>query len=68
MKKTIKIQGMHCENCKRRVENALKAFGNTEVSVDLKNGEAIIISSSMPDNGAIKNAVEELGFDVISIE
>ncbi len=65
--KTIKIEGMHCTHCVARVENALKALGLT-VSVDLESGVATIDGADMPDAAVIQNTVEDLGFDVVSIE
>lgn len=65
MKKTLKIDGMHCMNCVKRVEKALSALGCT-VSVDLKAGTAVVEAASL-DDASLKNAVEDLGFDVLSI-
>ena len=62
--KKITIVGMHCSGCTSRVEKALKAFGSTKV--DLKCGYAEV-DTTAADND-LKNAVEDLGFDVTKIE
>lgn len=62
--KKITIVGMHCSGCTSRVEKALKAFGSTKV--DLKSGYAEV-DTTAADND-LKNAVEDLGFDVTKIE
>ncbi|MGN1127379.1 MAG: heavy-metal-associated domain-containing protein [Candidatus Flemingiibacterium sp.] len=62
--KTIVISGMHCEHCVARVEKALKALGES-VKVDLKKGTAEV--SGKASDAELKNAVEDLGFDVVEI-
>jgi len=64
MKKTIVIEGMHCEHCVSRVTKALSELGKA-VKVDLKAGKAVLDTAA--DNETLKNAVEDLGFDVIKI-
>ena len=64
--KTIKIDGMHCSHCTARVEDALKALGLT-VSVSLESGTATVEGANIPD-ATLRETVEDLGFDVISIE
>ena len=66
MKKTLKIAGMHCEHCTARVEKALSALG-CDVSVDLKTGIAQVTSEKEISDADLKNAVEDLGFDVLSV-
>lgn len=65
--KTIKIEGMHCSHCTARVENALKALGLT-VSVNLESGTATVDGANIPEDAILRETVEDLGFDVISIE
>lgn len=66
MKKTIKISGMHCSHCVARIEKALTGLG-CKPSVDLKKGIAIIDKDDIAD-ADLKNAIEDLGFDVVSID
>ena len=62
MEKTVKIEGMHCPHCSARVEKALKALG-VGVEVSLEKGEAKVSGEKL-DLSAIKEAIEDLGFEV----
>ena len=66
MKKTIKVDGMHCNHCKMRVEKALKKLpGVTSAIVDLETKSAEIESDSEIEDAAIKTAIDDIGFKVI---
>ena len=65
--KTIKIEGMHCEHCSGRVKKALEALGLT-VTVELKSGIATVDGASIPADAELREAVEDLGFDVAEIK
>lgn len=65
MNKTVKIEGMMCEHCKKRVEDALKQIGG-DALVDLENGTALLKETSLSDD-QIKDAIEEAGYEVVSI-
>ncbi len=67
MKKTIKIDGMHCEHCSGRVANALEALG-LKANVTLADGIAAVEGDNIPDDKILRDAVEDLGFDVIEIK
>lgn len=67
MKKIIEIEGMHCMGCVKRVDNALHAFAGADVSVDLEGGKATITSPAEIADAELKEAIEDLGFDVTSI-
>jgi len=66
MKKVIKIEGMHCSHCSARVEKALAEMGIT-VSVNLAEKYAEVEGESL-DNAALRDAIEDLGFEVVDIE
>ena len=67
MKKEIKIDGMHCEHCAAKVENALASLdGVKKVKVKLVKGLAKI-DGDVSDE-AIKAAVSAAGFSVTGIE
>ncbi len=61
----ITIEGMHCNHCKARVENAIKAVkGVKKFVVSLENAEASIdyvASKVSPED--IASAVTESGFN-----
>ncbi|MBR4571575.1 MAG: heavy-metal-associated domain-containing protein [Candidatus Riflebacteria bacterium] len=66
MKKTIKVDGMHCNHCKMRVEKALKGLtGVTSAVVNLEAKTAEIESNAEIDDTAIEAAVDDAGFKVI---
>ena len=66
MKKTIKVDGMHCNHCKMRVEKALKGLtGVTSAVVNLEAKIAEIESNAEIDDTAIEAAVDDAGFKVI---
>ncbi len=67
MKKIIKIEGMSCSNCARRVEGALKKLGNLEVEVNLESKEAIIKGDLSISSSKLKEVIEDLGYRVKSI-
>ena len=63
MKDIIKVEGMSCEHCKASVERELSAVeGVTKVTVDLAGGTATVEGDYAMD--AVKNAVEDAGFEV----
>lgn len=68
-KKTISIEGMHCEHCAKKVENILSSIeGVSKVKVNLSKNEAIIKSKSIIDNTAIKEVFKDLDFEIKNIE
>lgn len=67
MKKIIKIEGMSCNHCVSHVKEALEAIKEVDVlEVNLENKNAIV--ETEVDNNILKNAIEEEGYDVVSIE
>lgn len=63
---TVKIDGMMCERCAARVTEGLSKFG--EVSINLEEKTATILSDEMQDAVEIENAVNELGYKFEGIE
>lgn len=68
MKKTIAIEGMSCSHCQKRVEEALRAIDGVNAKVDLKKKEATVRYSKEIDDAVLRKAVEEAGYEVVSIE
>ena len=58
------VDGMHCQHCRMRVENALKSVkGVKKVSVSLDDAQADIeIAAGKTDPATLIKAVEEAGF------
>ncbi len=69
MTKTMKIEGMMCAHCEAAVKKCLKAFEEvTEAVVSHESGTATIsLNGDIPDE-ALKKAVEDKDYKVISIQ
>ena len=68
-KKTINIEGMHCEHCAKKVENTLSSIeGINKVKVNLSKKEAIITSKSIIDDQTIKDSFKDLDFIITNIK
>jgi len=66
MEKKMMIEGMMCPMCKAHVEKALAAVaGVTSYAVDLEGKCATVAGTA--DSAALKAAVEEAGYQVVSI-
>jgi len=66
MNKTIKIEGMMCEHCVKSVTKALKKIAE-EVEVSLEDSKAVIKNTEC-SNDEIREIIDDLGFEVISIK
>ena len=64
MSKTVKIEGMMCQMCVKHVKNALTPL-DPAVEVSLENKCATLKSDV--DDAAIRAAVTEAGYEVVSI-
>ncbi len=68
MTKKIIIDGMMCEHCTGRVEKALRAVsGVMDVVMDLE-GKSATVTADGTDDVALKDAVTEAGYEVVSIQ
>lgn len=63
--KTVKIEGMMCQNCARHAKEALEALG-LQVEVILEEKKAIVNGDASDE--AIKNAIDNAGYEVVGIE
>lgn len=68
MKKIIIIEGMSCEHCKKRVEDALNSIDGVKARVDLKRGAAVVKLNGNIDDEVLKDAVSRAGYKVLSID
>ena len=66
--KVIKIEGMHCENCKNSVERQLNRIDGAAAKVDLKKNIAVVSLERMASDEELKAAVEKAGFKVTDIQ
>ncbi|MBQ8238343.1 MAG: heavy-metal-associated domain-containing protein [Oscillospiraceae bacterium] len=65
--KTLVIEGMHCENCEIRVENALNRLDGVACRVNLRKKTAAVSYSAEVSDEVLKAAVERLGYKVTGI-
>jgi copper chaperone len=64
---TITVDGMTCGHCVNAVQTEVgKIDGVTDVNVDLASGQVTIVSATTPDAGALREAVEEAGYEIRS--
>ncbi len=65
MTKTMTIEGMMCKHCAARVEKALSALGVT-ATINLEDKTAAVTGSAADE--ALRKAVEDAGYKVVSID
>ena len=63
-KKTFKVDGMKCANCKARVEELVDGIDGLSGKVDLKKGELTVSYAKPVDDGLIKERIERAGYRV----
>jgi copper chaperone len=64
---TITVDGMTCGHCENAVQTEVgKLDGVTDVAVDLATGQVTISAETAPDAGALREAVEEAGYEIRS--
>ena len=64
---TYRVEGMTCEHCVRAVrEEVGELAGVTEVQVDLATGEVAVTSSAPLEEGAVRAAVDEAGYELVA--
>jgi len=68
MKKVVKIDGMTCEHCIRRIERALNSLDGVVAKISLKEKKATLTLTKEVENQVIIDAIEEAGYDVKSIK
>ena len=66
--KTIRIEGMVCDNCSGRVHNALNSIEGVNAKVNRAKGLAVVKMGREIDEVKLKKAVTDLGYDVVGIE
>lgn len=63
----VLIEGMHCENCKNRIERRINKYEGVVCKVNLRKKKAVIGYSRPVDQEEIKRAIESLDFQVTDI-
>ncbi len=65
MKKIVQIEGMKCEHCQKKVEDAFNSLNVKSIKVNLDKKTAIINSDL--DDKTITNTIKNAGFTVVAI-
>lgn len=64
----VKVDGMMCGMCEAHVNDAVrKAIPVKKVTSSHSKGETIILTEEMPDQEAIRNAIDATGYSVVEI-
>ncbi len=66
-RKTVKIAGMHCEHCVNSVTVAINKVEGASAKVNLNSGSAVVSYDREISEMDLKHAVENAGFEVVSI-
>ncbi|MCR5778605.1 MAG: heavy-metal-associated domain-containing protein [Lachnospiraceae bacterium] len=66
--KIIKIDGMHCSSCYRRVQNALNSIDGVNAKIDGKRQLATIKLGRDISDSTLEQAVSDIGYTVVSIK
>ena len=62
---TIKVEGMVCNGCENRVQNAVKQIDGVEkVIANYKEGKVTITLNKETEIKTIKETIEDIGFEV----
>lgn len=64
-RKTFRIDGMHCEHCKNRVEEVINDIKGVAGKVDLKHGVLTVSYAEDVDDEIIKAKITRAGYTVI---
>lgn len=68
MKKILNVEGMTCSHCENAVKEELKNLPEVlGIKVDLTSGEVEVLGDNLQDQ-ALKEAVNEAGYEVVSID
>ena len=64
----MKIEGMMCQHCQAAVTKALNALEGVKAEVNLEKKEAYVEAEAHVTKEELTKAVEEAGYEVISVE
>ena len=63
----LTVDGMHCSNCTRHVENTLNSLEGTWATADLQDKEVIVLSKTIRENSELEKIVAQAGYTVLKI-
>lgn len=65
--KTFRVEGMHCVNCKNRVEEVVNDMKGVAGRVDLKKGELTVLYAEEVDDALITARLARAGYPATEI-
>ena len=63
----VRISGMHCENCARRIAGKISEIDGAVADVDWKSGIATVRYDRAIDEGFLREKIQILGYKVESV-
>lgn len=66
--KKVEINGMTCQNCKKRIENIFNQKENYYMDIHLNKNTGFLYTKELVSDTEIKNTIQSLGYQVIGIE
>ena len=66
--KTFRVEGMHCEHCKRRIEEAVNDLRGAAGRVDLKRGMLTVSYAEEVADEVILQKIERIGYRIFKEE
>lgn len=64
----VQIDGMHCQNCKNRIEKHLDELDGVVAKVNLNKKQAVVSIYKEISDSVIRDVIEGLDFTVVSME
>lgn len=66
-KYTLAVDGMHCSNCTRHVENALNSIDGVWATASLEKKSVTVLSKIELESADLENEVSEAGYTVLAV-
>ena len=66
-KYTLSVDGMHCSNCVRHVENALNSIDGLWASASLEKKLVTVLSKTEVDAADFESEIREAGYTVLAV-
>lgn len=66
--KIIKMEGMHCDNCKNSIERQINKIEGASAKVNLRKKIAVVSYDRELDEEELRRTIEALDFKVIRID
>ncbi len=66
-KYTLAVDGMHCSNCTRNVENALNSIEGLWATASLENKTVTVLSKMELESADLETEVREAGYTVLAV-